>query len=225
MATTMTPQLPSAPIDAAADDEIDLLAYWQILRERQWLVAGVAAAVFLLALVFTLLATPIYRATSSLQIERDTMKIVDIEGVTPAESVGDRDFYQTQYELLQSRSLARRVIQDLKLVEHPHYADVIEAVDEQLDQARGTGATRREAHERALVGRVLDGLTIEPVRNSRLVRVSFDSPEPKLAAQVANAYATAFIASNLERRFDASSYARKYLEERLAQLKNRLEDS
>lgn len=212
---------------ARDDDEINLLEYWQILRERQWLVAGIAATVFVLALVFTLLATPVFRASSTLQIERETMKIMDVEGITPTESPMDRDFYQTQYELLQSRSLALRVIQDLKLIGHAQFAKTIAAVDESLEQAPKSNAapTKQQARERALVAPVLKALTIEPVRNSRLVRVNFDSPDPLLAARVANAYAEAFIASNLERRFDASSYARKYLEERLAQLKGRLEDS
>jgi capsular exopolysaccharide synthesis family protein len=208
------------------DDEINLLEYWQILRDKQWVVAGIAATVFVLALVFTLLATPIFRASSTLQIERDTMKIVDVAGLTPAESPMDRDFYQTQYELLQSRSLALRVVQDLKLVEHPQYAEAIAAVDEGLDEKGEKAApARQQARTRALVEPVIEALTIEPVRNSRLVRVNFDSPDPALAARVANAYADAFIASNLERRFDASSYARKYLEERLAELKAKLEDT
>ncbi|RYZ75100.1 MAG: polysaccharide biosynthesis tyrosine autokinase [Lysobacteraceae bacterium] len=211
---------------APADDEINLLEYWQILRERQWLVAGIAAAVFLLALVFTLLATPIFRASSTLQIERDSMKIVDVGALTPAESPMDRDFYQTQYELLQSRSLALRVVQDLKLVEHPQFAETMESVDEALaGKGAGAPASGPLAREQALVQPLLNGLSIEPVRNSRLVRVNFDSPDPVLAARVANAYGDAFIASNLERRFEASSYARKYLEDRLAELKAKLEDT
>jgi capsular exopolysaccharide synthesis family protein len=208
------------------DDEINLLEYWQILRDRKWLVAAVAGAVFLLALVFTLLATPIFRASSTLQIERDTIKVVDVGGLTPTESPMDRDFYQTQYELLQSRSLALRVIQDLKLAQNPEYKDIVEAVDEKLaDGDKKAAVSKTQVREQALVQPVLDKLTIEPVRNSRLVKINYDSPDPALAARIANAWSDAFIASNLERRFDASSYARKYLEERLAQLKGRLEDS
>ena len=208
------------------DDEINLLEYWQILRDRKWLIAAVAGAIFVLALVVTLLMTPIFRASATLQIERDTIKVVDVGGLTPSESPMDRDFYQTQYELLQSRSLARRVIQDLKLTQNAQFEDTVEAVDESLaDKPKGAAGSRQQAEELALVQPVLDALTIEPVRNSRLVKVNFDSPDPALAARVANAWTAAFIASNLERRFDASSYARKYLEERLAQLKGRLEDS
>jgi succinoglycan biosynthesis transport protein ExoP len=211
------------------DDEINLLEYWRILRERQWWVIGTAFAVVFLTLVFTLLATPIYRAGSTLQIERDTMKIVEFEGLQPTESPMDRDFYQTQYELLKSRSLARRVIQDLRLTADKRFEEDMVRVDEALaKKANGqavAASARQQAREAAMIEHLLESLSIEPVRNSRLVRVNFDSPDPALAARIANAYADGFIASNLERRFEASSYAKKYLEERLAQLKGKLEDS
>jgi len=203
------------------EDEIDLLEYWKILRDRKWLIAAVTGGVMALALVLTLLTTPIFQASSTLQIDRETIKVVDVGGLTPAESPYDEDFYQTQYELLQSRALALRVIQDLKLVDNPEFKD---------DEAPAKGAIAKgpitlQSRERALVDAVLGGLTIEPVRNSRLVKIDYDSANPALAARIANAWGQAFIASNLERRLDATSYARKYLEERLTQLKNRLEDS
>lgn len=211
------------------DDQINLLEYWNILRRRWRLLAATALATVFLALVFTLLATPSYRAGTTLQIERDTIKVVAYEGLEPSESPLDKDFYQTQYELLKSRSLARRVIEDLKLVADPTYEKYIEAADKESEiRANGKAVSeslRRQLREEALVEPVLECLGIEPIRNSRLVRVNFESPDPMVAAKVANAYATGFIASNLERRFQASSYAKKYLEERLAQLKDRLEDS
>ena len=211
------------------DDRIDLREYWSILRRRWRLAAATAVATALVVLVFTLLATPIYRAGTTLQIERDTIKVVAFDGLEPSESPLDRDFYQTQYELLKSRSLARRVIEDTRLVADPAYEKYVKQADEGAE-ARGNGkpvpdATRRQLHEDALIEPVLESLTIEPVRNSRLVRVNFDSPDPQMAAKIANAYGTGFIASNLERRFQASSYAKKFLEERLAQLKDRLEES
>lgn len=214
--------------DQGADDQIDLLAYWAILRRRWRILVGTACAVVFLTLVFTLLATPQYRAGTTLQIERDTIKVVAFEGLEPTESPLDRDFYQTQYELLKSESLARRVIEDLKLVANPAYKKYVERADEQADAHEGQKVpdnVRRQMREEAVVDPVLKALSIEPVRNSRLVRVNFESPDPVMSAKIANAYATAFIASNLERRFQASSYAKKYLEERLAQLKDRLEDS
>ena len=224
MSAVMHEPMPTAA-NEADDYSINLLEYWQVLRDRRWVIAGITVAVLLLALAATLLATPIFRAAATLQIERDTMKIMDVEGLTPAESPMDRDFYQTQYELLQSRSLARRVVQDLRLTQAPLFAEQMAKVDAGLEGQHVAPAAQREARERALTESLLKSLTIEPIRNSRLVRVNIDSPDPAMSARVVNAWSDAFIASNLERRFDASSYARKYLEERLAQLKGRLEDS
>jgi capsular exopolysaccharide synthesis family protein len=68
-------------------------------------------------------------------------------------------------------------------------------------------------------------LAVVPTRTSRLVVVNFSSPDPALAARIANAFADNFIAEGLDRRFQASSYARDFLERRLAEVKARLEDS
>lgn len=202
-----------APLRGAEFD----LGYWHALRERRWVVLGVLAAVVAGALALTLLTTPVYRAMATIKIERDTIKVINSEALTPADSAFDRDFYQTQYELLRSRSLAQRVIRDLSLVDHPHFSGVV--------AGGGKGPEAAREREKSLVGPLLGSLAIEPMRNSRLVRINFDSTDPELAARIANAYAEAFITSNIEGRFEASSYARKYLEDRLAELKGRLEDT
>jgi succinoglycan biosynthesis transport protein ExoP len=195
------------------------LDYWRLLRDRRWIVLGVTAAVVAIALALTLLTTPVFRAQSTIKIERDSIKVVNSEGVTPADSTFDRDYLQTQYEMLRSRSLALRVVQDLGLVDHPYFAKIAGPADAKL----GTGGTR--ARQKSLAGPLLAAVTIEPVRNSLLVRINADATDPELAARIANAYADDFIKGNIEGRFEASSYAKKYLEDRLAELKGRLEDS
>ena len=62
------------------DDEIDLLAYWRILVKRRWLVLSILAGVVALALLATLMATPIYRATTVLQLEKEGTQVVQVEG-------------------------------------------------------------------------------------------------------------------------------------------------
>ncbi|HEY9143528.1 MAG TPA: GumC family protein, partial [Arenimonas sp.] len=219
--------------DSADSDEIDLLSYWRILVKRRWTVLGAAGIVLVTALVGTLLMTPIYRATTSLQIDRDTIKVVEVEGLSQMEGAGDRDFYQTQYELLQSRALAERVASQLGLAEGealerlnpPSPWQALRNLFSGSDD--GEAMTEAEANQRnaAAARYIMGGLTVEPVRNSRLVRVHFDSPDPDFSERASNAIAEAFIASNLERRFDSSSYAKTYLEDRLEELKLKLEDS
>src|SRR5690606_1103514 len=218
--------------DADEKDEIDLLSYWRILVKRRWTVLGAAAIVVVTALIGTLLMTPIYRSTALLQIDRDTIRVLDVEGITPVEGAADRDFYQTQYELLQSRALAQRVASQLD----PAAGDTLESLDPPSPWAvlknlfrgennEGLSDAEVSALESWATRVIMQGLTVEPVRNSRLVRVHFDSPDPEFSQRAASAIADAFIASNLERRFDSSSYAKTYLEDRLQELKLKLEDS
>ena len=213
------------------DDTIDLRQYWEIILKRKWTVIAFFAIVVIAVGVGTLLMTPIYRASLTVQIERNEAKIVDIQQVSPTEGSSEsREFYQTQYELLKSRSLAQRVIAQLRLEEHPAFAPKagggllsylgIVAADDDAEARR-----QKVGHESPVVGRFLAMLTIEPVRNSRLVKVHFESADGELATRVVNAIAEAFIALNLERRMDASSYAATFLRERLEQMKARLEDS
>ena len=220
------------------DDEIDLLAYWHILLKRRWLILSILAGVVALALLVTLMSTPIYRATSVLQLEQEGTQVVQVEGMQPGDSGrADPAFLQTQYELIKSRSLAERVANELNLDQA-----AVERMSGQgwlgrmmaLLQPKAKGADAAgENSDAADADKTLDraagaisaGLTVEPVRNSRLVRVNFDSASPDVSARVANAIAEGYIAAGLERRFGASSYAKTFLEDQLKLTKAKLEES
>ncbi|HKT54432.1 MAG TPA: polysaccharide biosynthesis tyrosine autokinase, partial [Caulobacteraceae bacterium] len=128
----------------------------------------------------------------------------------------NEQFYQTQYGLLKSRSLAQRVVTNLNLADDPAF----------LPGGRhAPAANDRPARERQAADHLLAGLTVNPVRTSQLVQVSYQSQNPAEAAKIANAVGDNFIASNLERRYQASAYARQFLEDRLNQIRSKLEDS
>lgn len=215
-----------------AHDQIDLLAYWRILVKRRWLVLGALAAAATLSLLLTLMATPIYRATAVMQIDKEEEKVVQVGGV--ATQGADPQFLQTQYELLRSRSLAERVADELDLdaatmdrLDQPGWLDRVKGLlrPEPVQASAPERASDPAAVLRAGTALLQGGLEIEPVRNSRLVKVHFDSPVPAFSARVANALAEGFIAAGLERRFGASSYAKTYLEDQLRTTKARLETS
>ena len=215
--------------DGADDDTIDLREYWHIILKRRWSVLGFLGIVFVVVLVATLLTPSTYRASTTVQIDRDTIQVVKVESLVPVESPGDKDFYQTQYELLQSESLAQRVIAQLDLANNPMVKRLLQPAP--LARLLGmlkpgaSASSGQDMDKAALLRWFQGGLTIEPVRNSRLVRVQFTSRDRAFSATIANAMAEGFIASNLERRMDATSYARSFLEDRLQQLKVKLEDS
>ena len=213
------------------DDAIDLRHYWEIILKRKWTVISFFFIIVIAVAIGTLLMTPIYRSSITLQIERNDAKVVEIQQVTPNEGLSDsRDFYQTQYELLKSRTLAQRVIDQLNLAENSSFMQknrsLLEYIGMGGEQDETKDAQRRKAgQESPVVGQFLRLLTIEPVRNSRLVKVHFENADAQLATRVVNAIAQAYIALNLERRMDASSYAKTFLQERLEQIKAKLEDS
>ncbi len=206
------------------EDEIDLRAYWQVLRRRRWIVFLVFLLASVSGLVGAYLATPIYRATLMLQIDREPVKVLEFQGVVEGEA-GDKDFYETQYELLRSRALARRVIDQLGLDERGVLEPERDGVRALLGLTEGQAAPDPRRRQRVLVDRFLEALTVEPVRRSRLVRIHFDHPDPKVALEVVNTVAEVFMDMNIERRFEASAYAKDFIREQLAQVQARLEDS
>jgi len=224
--------------DAHSDnpDQIDLLAYWRILLKRRWLVLSAVAVAAGIALLLTLTATPMYRATAVMKIDNYSQQVVQV-GEFSAPFGWDPDFLTTQIGLITSRALAERVAEDMKLdraaldrLRPPSWLDRLQATVRPANgpataPTRPVDAEAAAADRRAAAGVIRGGLRVEPQMNSRLVNISFDSPVPQFAAQAANAVADGYIASELERMFGANSYARTYLENQLELVKSRLEES
>ena len=204
--------------------ESALSQYLQILFRRRWIVLAFILAGVLTALYLTLNVTPLYRATTKLEIAREAAKVVKVDDVEPEESSRNLEFYQTQYGLLKARSLAELVVRKLRLSENDTFMyGYGRAKPPKLTPSER--AVRRARLERSAAGILLSHLTINPVRSSSLVDVSFDSPDPQLSASVVNAVAENYISSNLARRFNSSAYARKFLEDQLARTRAQLEQS
>jgi capsular exopolysaccharide synthesis family protein len=212
---------------ASAEGEegsFNLATYWRLALKHRILIISVFLAALFVGVAMTLLATPRYTAATTLQIDREAARVFNTEDNSPRESlVQGEEFFQTQYGLLRSESLSERVMEALGLASSNAFLEAMEVKPPQ----QGEGGARAFAEERrALVVRTLqDNLGVSPVRGSRLVVVSFNSPDPALAARVANAFAENFIQSNLDRKIQSSSYARLFLEERIASTKTKLEDA
>ena len=218
---------PASVIESEGGDGFDLREYWRILNKRKWVVISVLVACVALGAIYTLMKTPLYTATVRLQIDRNVTKVVEGGNVTPMESSG-LEFLKTQYELLQSRTLAERVATSLRLGDdesflNPKGASLIGTVKGWVVPTEGS--QRRVDRERAAAAIVLDNRTVSPIAGSRLVDLSYADPDPGRARRVASALADAFIASNLDKRFQANAYAKTFLEDQTKHLKLRLEES
>jgi succinoglycan biosynthesis transport protein ExoP len=209
--------------DVAEKPAFDVAAYWRLALKHRILIIGSFLAAVAIGAAITLLMTPIYEAKATLQIDREAARVFNAEDVTPRESMSQgEDFYQTQYGLLRSRSLAERVIESLGLASSDR---ALESLGITPPEATGSAAAQAERRRGLALIAVQKGLGIAPVRGSRLVAITFDNPDPVVAARVANGFAENYIQANLDRKYESSSYAREFLEERIAQTKDRLEDA
>ena len=202
--------------------EIDIRQIWSVIYRNRLPIVVVVGLALIAGVLITMLTTRIYSASASVQIEQQTEKVLGNDELTPGLSSQESDrFLQTQIDIIKSRALAERVAQSLNLAaDNRFYTDM----GGKISSADATTVTAEARRERAL-GLLQSNLSVTLPRNSRIVTIAFNSPSPQLAMRVSNSYAQNFIMANLQRRYDASSYARGFLENQLKLAKQRLEDS
>ncbi len=198
-----------------------------VVQRRRTLIAVIISALLVVGLLYSLLATRKYTASAVLEIQRETGSFVKVEGATSSDNIADQEFYQTQYGLLSSKSLAERVANDLALYSN---ADFLKAAGIVEDDDAATPTTAISAQERrnrtsAAAAYLLKRFKVEPERFSRLVTIEFTGTDPALTKRVIDTWSTDFIRMTLARRYDATSYARNFLEQRLVQLRSRINES
>lgn len=206
-----------------------LVQYWHIAQRFKWVIIGVIIGAIVLGLVATLLMTPRYTATTRIEISRDQKNITKVDGLESPDSGRDLEFYQTQYSLLQARSLAERVAKQLRLDRDEAFF-AAHGVDPSrfgadADPGASRTAARTSARQRAAVDLLLENVAIAPIRGSALVDIKYTSNDPGMSAKIANAWAQQFVAGSIDRRFASTVDARRFLEGRLNDLRTRLEQS
>jgi succinoglycan biosynthesis transport protein ExoP len=219
-----------------------LTDYLKVLHKRRWTAATALLVVLACVTVYTFTATPIFEARTRLLIEAENPNVISFKEVID-EDQAKADYYQTQYNILQSRALARKTIESLGLWEHPLLDrtagkgtgfSVSRAIGGAFGLVTGlfssapaaaadpSGGEETEAQSRA-IDALLASLTVTPVRNSRLVDVKFRSPDAALSTRIVNALATNYIDQNLEYKFSASKDANDWLDGQLAEQRKEVE--
>jgi capsular exopolysaccharide synthesis family protein len=246
-----TRKSPPAPITSGlhGSDERHLLDYVRTVYKRRWIAIPVFLLVFLAGSLNAMRETPVYRARTQVLIDRDTPTVATLDQMFQSTDGWYNDaFYQTQYRILQSRSLSKRAIDQLQLWDAPlgrapepkmsldpiglarkAASTAYHAVAGAPAPPQPASAEPKGADETAMQSAKIDafrgGISIEPVRNSRLVDILYTSPDPVFAAQAANALAKAYIAQSMEFRFSESKEAADWLSERLTEQRKALEAS
>jgi len=226
--------------DAFIEEEsIDLLHYWRVVRQYQWRILLLALVATVLAGLFVFTVKPVYRSSATLLVEGKQGNLLSsIEDVYSMDTTR-AEYFQTQFEIIKSPDLARKVIHSMKLATHPEFDETKSESESQPfwkewlvmlpalapDKPENTEVDENLKAEELLIIDFLERLTVKPRVKTQLVDVSFDSKDPKLARDVVNALGEAFIESGLEARMEATRKAAEWLSDRLQSLKDRLTES
>jgi capsular exopolysaccharide synthesis family protein len=130
------------------------------------------------------------------------------------------EYYPTQYRLLESRGLAERVVQDLRLYEDPFFSH---------ERSGGSDATGLSVHDdevalAKMATRLRGGLEIDAVKSTQLVEISYVSLDPQFAARVANGYAEAYINWGIAERSGTAERGSAFLASEIDTLKQEIRD-
>lgn len=210
------------------------LQYWQSLVRWRLLAAGIIASSLLLGVIITMLMAPHYTARTQIEISREQKDITNVKGLESRSGGLDLEFYATQYSLLKAQSLAERVVRRMRLARSEEFYSghglSLPAVKEPQAVAPNVGVdgastSQMRDLERQAAAVLLKNISVEPVRTSRLIDIKYTSRSPQLSARIANAWVQEFIGATMDRQFASTADARRFLEDRLEQLRQKLEES
>jgi len=182
-------------------EEVTLRHYLHVLRKRWGVIAACFVVVVSIVAVRTYLQQPIYRAAARVLIERET-QIVNCQQ-TPSLDWDSGEFFQSQVQIIRSRPVVQRVIDTLGLKERKPEL----------------------AHAADPPGVLLGSVIVDPIRSTRLVEVGMEDPDPKLAAEMANALAGSYQTQNLELKLNAARDALTWLATQVRDLKSKVNES
>lgn len=215
-----------APSNDAGSSEIkvDLRAMWSAVYRNRYLLLVIMSLAVVAGIAVTIFTTPIYQAVASVQIDEQATRVLQNDtDVAPTMSSGDADrFLQTQLDVLRSRALADRVAQSLNLYRDERF---LIAMGQEPSGGTGSATGSPVQRRRRVLSQLQANLGLELPSDSRVARITFSSPSATLSAQIANSFADNYIISNLQRKYDASAYARNFLQDKLSEAKDRLEET
>jgi len=195
----------------SATNILDFATLVRILHHWRWLVLGAVALGLAAAILATLLTTPVYRASVTLEANPPMVAVTDEQSrEREASNTNSYDFVATQVGLLKSKAVAQRTAQELNL------ANSADIVPQDIDASKRL---------QIATGIVRGGLKVTDPEDGQLINFTYDSTSPQMAALIANGVADSFINTALQRRYEASAYARNFLERQINKTRGDLERS
>ena len=233
-----------APIQ---DDEIHLRDYLDVIVRRKLSIFLVLLFIFFGTALYTLTSTPLFKGKGTLKASASQGQVTSFEDIQTT-ALKTMEFQQTQVNLLESEQLALRIIDKLDLLKNPFFNEELRkdtADDASLSSlvqaalasvknfirfsSETEGSLTEEEQQHLLlddiVEKLRDELKISPVRNSELIQLSFESPDPRLSADVINTAMEEFVQMLMDTNIDSSKTAAQFLEKQILAAQIKLEKS
>jgi|WetSurMetagenome_2_1015567.scaffolds.fasta_scaffold26249_2 polysaccharide biosynthesis transport protein len=211
------PASPSPDLYYELERGHSLREYLDILSRRKWWIIGTFIVIVFLTALYSFLKTPIYRTTTMLEITEDNAASnvsSDPRSMMSGGWFSAQKFQETQNKILQSTSLAKRVIKALDLEKHPDFAGIANSKNKTKEQILNIMAE-------AFVG----NLTVEPLRNTNLVDISYQSPDKPLTTKVLDTIPTEYLYFLIDRRNESYSLVRGWLDNQLNKMADKVQQT
>lgn len=223
-----------APVEAG---ELTLGHLWNVLRRRKGIIVSSLLAAMIAAVLLCTFTQRRYRATGEVQVEKGSLDGLGLSnlmgaGTDGGDALDGNITIQTEATILQSDTLALKVIKDLNLEATPDFgrhASLLGSVlrlisvsgpEDPKDVPLDDSPVRR-SHALIVFSK---HLKVRPVAGTRLIQVTYESPDPKLAATVVNHLIQALSDFGFQTKYDATSQASQWLGSQLSDLRKQSED-
>lgn len=219
------------------EPELTITDLWTVLLRRRAILLGTMAAFLGLAVTVCVLSTRRYQAVGAIQVQKENSDALGLENmIGEAESSSDaldaNVTLQTQASILKSDTLALKVIKDLNLEKTadfgPHFSFIGWALGWFSPRGKAdpkSAPLERSPGRRARVLKVFStNLKVKPVSGTRIIELSYLSPDPAIAAAVVNHLAQGLADYNFQTRYNATSQAADWLNGQLSDLRKQSQD-
>ncbi|RLA21655.1 MAG: hypothetical protein DRQ61_08260 [Gammaproteobacteria bacterium] len=228
--------------EAFEEEVIDLSEYWFVIKRHRWGILSFAMAALFIGMLVAFSSIPQYKSSVKLLAE----PIIQGQG----ESVGNYEyvntawlFYETQYEIIASRAIAEKVINDLDLTNNPSFTganrkklfklpsfdfsikDLIPDAWRQSDAVVMEGEPVEVDTLAPYVGLLLGNLKVTGGKESQIITIEYSGPDPVLVSKIVNAVSQAYIEFGLSTRLSTAQQTTGWLTEQLSSLRNTLDSS
>lgn len=200
-----------------------------LLLRRKWTITAAAICGLLIGAIVSALSDPVYRARASLQLEGfNDQALHEITPVSPLPNASPEDYLQNNVKVLESDTLARRVVTQLGPVSEDKPGALMIQLS-RLKRALGFGSKPQVRDPQKLseqrMRSVKNAISVHTSLQSQVIEVYFDAPNPTLAARGANAAVTEFMNLNQEARWQLVQDTTEWLNRQAVELKAKLESS